>query len=401
MKDNINVVFAHDHIFYKDNNEKIYSKTSLKQSAWDRYLNCFDNLRVIARMKYIGKGEDKNKLSLSSRKGVTFYKLPSISGFQNLIKNYGKAYNEAEKIIKDSDGVIARLPSEIGSLAIKIAKKHNKPYAIESVACAWDGLWNYGNIQGKIYAPISYLRTRKQISDCKNVIYVTEKFLQRRYPNKHYNTNCSNVELICDLQNEDVLKNRLEKLGKNDGDFKIGLIGNLSTKSKGIDIAIKAMKEITKKNSSYKLHIVGGGDQKYYKELISNLNLNEYVILEGTIPSGEKIYEWLDTLDIYIQPSFQEGLPRATIEAMSRGCFCIVSNAGGLPELINERYIHKKGNYEQLANLVMKYSINLDDINEQAKINYYKAREYNKEILEKKRSEFWSDFKNTIIRDSN
>lgn len=397
MKKDKNVVFAHDHIFYKDESTGyVYSKTSLKQSAWDRYLNCFDTVKVVSRMQLIDDSIDKSKLSLSSRKGIEYYPVPSISGAKNLMKNYFSAYKKIEEIINNSAGVIARLPSEIGSLAIDIAKKNNKPYAIEVVACAWDGLWNYGNLQGKIYAPVSYLRTRKQIANCKNVIYVTKEFLQKRYPNNNYNVNCSNVELICDLQSDKVLQQRLEKIRKNNHNVKVGLIGNLNTKSKGIDIAIKAMKEIVKTNPNINLHIVGGGEQSHYKELINELNLDDNVKLEGTIPSGQKIYEWLDTVDIYIQPSFQEGLPRATIEAMSRGCLCISSTAGGLPELLEEKLIHKKGDFKSLANLIIKYSNDYEEQKIQAKRNFYEARKYNKEKLENERYIFWSNFKNTL-----
>lgn len=399
MEKNKNVVFAHDHMFFKDNETgEMYSKTSLKQSAWDRYLTCFKSVRVVSRMKYIDETIDKSKLSLSSREGVEYYTIPSISGIKNLLANYRKAWNEVEAVIMKSDCIIARLPSEIGSLAIDIARKNNIPYAIEVVACPWDGLWNYGSIQGKIYAPISYIRTKSQVSKCKYVIYVTEEFLQRRYPNKNYNTNCSNVELICDLDNEDVLLKRLENIEKNNDNIKLGLIGNLDIKSKGVDIAIKAIAKVKKSYPNVQLSIVGAGDQNKYRQLISDLSLEGIVRLEGTIPSGQKIYEWLDTVDIYLQPSFQEGLPRATIEAMSRGCMCIGSTAGGLPELLDHKLIHKKGDYRTLAKLIMKYAEDKDEKSMQAKQNFYRARNYHKEKLEEKRKEFWSAFENSDIK---
>lgn len=393
------VVFAHDHIFYKDKNSIYYSKGSLKENVWDRYLNCFDNVEVIARVKELKSTDDIKKISKSSRAEINFNELKSISGLKSLIKNYKYDYKLAENIIVNSDGVIARLPSEIGNLAIRLAIKHNKPYAIEVVGCAWDGLWNYGGIQGKIYAPISYLNTRYKVSKSNNTIYVTNKFLQKRYPNKNYCESCSNVELLS-KPDDSIIENRLKRIEINRS-INIGLIGSLTTKAKGIDVAIKAMRLVCKYNKDAKLYIVGAGDQDKYNNMIIEYNLQDNVILMGTLESGNKIYEWLDSIDIYIQPSYQEGLPRATIEAMSRGCTVIGSNAGGIPELIPQEFIHKKGDYKKLSELINTYTDNITKRKEMAQINYNESKKYNKRILDEKRYNFWRLFRDNVIDHNN
>ncbi len=393
------VVFAHDHIFYKDNNN-IYSRGGLKSSAWERYLRVFDEVHVVARMRVINEGINNLKLTKSNRERVYFHDIDSISGVKNLIINYNNAYSKLEMIIKEADGVIARLPSEIGNLAIKIAQKNNIPYAVEMVACAWDGLWNYGSLQGKIYAPISYFITRNKTKSSKFVSYVTKSFLQKRYPCKNYVNSCSNVELNSDENENVIIERRIEKISSSlDEKIKIGLIGSLTTKAKGIDIAIMAIKELLKKNDNVELYILGGGDKTYYENLIKIQNLNKNVFFMGTLSSGEEVYNWLDSIDLYIQPSYQEGLPRATIEAMSRGCLCIGSNAGGIPELIDKKFIHKKGKYKELSQLIEKY---MNDINvraNQANINIEKAKKYKKVILEEEREKFWNEFKKYIINE--
>ena len=50
----------------------------------------------------------------------------------------------------------------------------------------------------------------------------------------------------------------------------------------------------------------------------------------------DKVFEWLDTIDLYVQPSLTEGMPRAAIEAMSRGCPVVVSDVGGLKNLVDK-----------------------------------------------------------------
>ena len=60
----------------------------------------------------------------------------------------------------------------------------------------------------------------------------------------------------------------------------------------------------------------------------------------------------LDTCDIYVQPSLQEGLPRALIEAMSRGCPCIGARTAGIPELLPEECLTPRGSAGAIAGAV-------------------------------------------------
>ena len=60
----------------------------------------------------------------------------------------------------------------------------------------------------------------------------------------------------------------------------------------------------------------------------------------------------MDQVDIYIQPSLTEGLPRGLLEAMSRGCPAIASRVGGIPELLGNSCLHRPGDAEGLARLL-------------------------------------------------
>ena len=71
------------------------------------------------------------------------------------------------------------------------------------------------------------------------------------------------------------------------------------------------------------------------KVRLKKYGVEDDVQFMGVMPH-EKVFEWMDNLDIYIQPSDQEGLPRALIEAMSRACPAIGSTTAGIPELLSE-----------------------------------------------------------------
>jgi hypothetical protein len=41
----------------------------------------------------------------------------------------------------------------------------NKKLVVEVVGCAWDSLWNYGNLKAKMYAPILTYRMKKAVKN--------------------------------------------------------------------------------------------------------------------------------------------------------------------------------------------------------------------------------------------
>lgn len=81
------------------------------------------------------------------------------------------------------------------------------------------------------------------------------------------------------------------------------------------------------------LHIGGNGESDRIKSLIEDYNVGDFVISEGFV-KGEKKIEDLNWADVFILPSYNEGLPIAILEAMSYGMPIISTNVGGIPEVV-------------------------------------------------------------------
>lgn len=383
--------FFHDvPLFYKE--KEVYS-IGFGYEVWQRYLKVFDYLVVVARSSGT-KNFDTTKLKKSSGDNVSFVKVPNFKSIRTLYK-YFAARKIIEEEVKKAEAIIVR-NSTIGNIAVKYAIKYQKPYAYEIVGCPWGALWNYGNIQGKILAPFAYLRTKKIAKNSKFTLYVTEQFLQKRYPTKGYSKGCSDVFLP--IIEEKVLINRIEKIKKMDLDkkIKIGMIGALTSQYKGFDLAIKSIKELNNKYNNIELHILGGGDASKWRKLAKKEKILDKVFFDGTLPSGYPVFEWIDNIDIFIQPSKQEGLPRALLEAMSRGCPAVGSKTGGIPELLDERFIHKKGNYKDLTKKIIFLISNKELMIEQAKKNFETSKNYSKDVLDEKRTGFWKEFRKYV-----
>ncbi|MEZ8698462.1 glycosyltransferase family 4 protein [Vibrio lentus] len=371
-------VFIHDHIF-KECNGKFYSEGKLTLTTWQRYLDHIDNLIVIGRSEHIDESS-VNEYSLSSSESIVFKCVKSIKPIDRLLTS--KIDSFLESIIIDCDFVICRLPSFLGIRAFYMAKKLNKKTVIELVGCPYDALKFHGSIVGKILAPIERLKLRKVIKRSDDIIYVTNEFLQQRYPTSGNTIGISNVEL---MPSQFKYKNR-----KGEDNFKIGFIGSLNAKYKGLHDLIKAISKLN--NTSIELHVLGSGDNQKYIDLAESFQMSKQLHFHKPIKGGERVLEWLSQYDLYVQPSHTEGLPRALIEAMSIGLPCIGSRVGGIPELLPETALFEAKNCNELSYKIGLYVNSSQLRQQQSDINRKIAKGYYFDILAAKRTKFMESF---------
>ncbi|MDP5274714.1 glycosyltransferase family 4 protein [Chengkuizengella axinellae] len=387
------LLFAHDHIFYKFHGD-YYSNGSFPKDVLLRYTSIFDKVHFISRQQVVNK--QTNKMSLSTTENVEFINIPNFKSIKKVHKIF-----EARKIIKSevekADCVIAR-SSSIGSIAVEYAKKTNKPYVIEVVACPWDALWNYGRITGKMLAPFSYYKLKKIVKNAPYVLYVTNQFLQNRYPTNGMNISCSNVKI--DIFEDQVFKDRLEKINSFSITNKIvfGTAAAVNVKFKGQQYVIEALSRLSKQGYDVEYQLAGNGDHTYLRSIAQKLGIEDKLVFLGAVPH-HKIFSWMDNIDVYIQPSKQEGLPRAVLEAMSRACPVIGSNAGGIPELVDKEYIFSKGSVNDLVIKMIDLLTDKEEMSGQARTNFNTSKKYNQQELDIRRSYFLSKFKQDTMKE--
>lgn len=375
-----NVLFVHDHYFVTWG-DQVYSD-KLPYSTWQRYLDAFDSVTVFARQS-VSRVEPES-LSLSSGPNVNFAFAPSLSSVGMFVRNRRQQRDRLRRILECHDRVIVRLPSEYGLLAASIAKTLGKPYLVEVVGSAWDAYWNYGHPNAKAYAPVAEFRMRSAVAAAPMAIYVSQFFLQRRYPPARgaVVAAISNVELPAapDL----VAEARQKKIESLSGDrpFIVGLIGSLKTRYKGVHTAIEAMGKFSERNSRpIQLRVLGGGPTAEYAEVALKTAPHLDIRFDGLLPSGDPVFKWLDAVDLYVQPSYQEGVPRALIEAMSRGCPALASSAGGIPELLPAQCLFAPGDSAAMARLMLAAVDDRAWMKAQASRNFEEAKKYNRDKL--------------------
>ncbi len=107
-------------------------------------------------------------------------------------------------------------------------------------------------------------------------------------------------------------------------------------KRKGQDILIKAIAELKKKNIIYHINFVGDGDEKSnYKKLAKQLKVSEQIIFSRYV-ERERMKDQYQNADLFVLPSYNEGMSNALLEAMACGLSVIVTDVGGTEELVED-----------------------------------------------------------------
>lgn len=378
-------------------NGTFYVDGNFNNEVWKRYNSYCNDLTVILRKtnenydeSELNKKFNKIDLNLLNLKLVDDVYTPKKNFFNFMLKRRIK--KEIEKEVKKADKVIIRsIGNFYTNTALKYCKKYKKSYLIEVTGFAFKTLWYHGFL-GKIVALPRELKLRKSIKNAPFALYVSTEALQNSYPCNGETCGCSDVELE-DIKDE-IINERISKINSLNENKKIilGTAAFLDVKFKGQENVIKAL-SMLKKNGidKFEYQLIGAGSGK---ELIKNAK--KYDILEnvkiiGTLKHDE-VFKWLDKIDIYVHPSYQEGLCRSIVEAMSRGCPVICSDVGGNYELIDKEYTYNKKSINELANILKL--VNKEQLEAQAKINFNKAKKFQKDILDVKRDNFYKMFIN-------
>ena len=389
-------LFCYDGPLYKDENDNYYDSI-LNDQMFQRYFKVADKLDLVIRTRAISSNEGAKKMGRISNPNISVIECPNLSSVGGLLKNRKQAEKIIEKSIKDAELIFVRVPSVIGNLSIDIAKKLNKKYLVEVVGCPWDAYWNY-SLKGKMVAPFATLMMKNRVKNAPFVLYVTSDFLQSRYPTKGKSINCSNVELA--PVDENVLNNRIKKISDYSSKtiYTIGTAAGLDVLYKGQQYVIQALAELKKEGiTNIEYQLIGGGTGAYLLETAKKLGVEGQIKIIGQMPH-EDVFTWLDNLDIYAQPSRQEGLPRSVIEAMSRALPCIGAKTAGIPELLSNECIFSNSLNEvsEICKILKQMISSSQEMGKQAKRNYEESKKYARSILINRRTRFFCEYRSAV-----
>ena len=141
----------------------------------------------------------------------------------------------------------------------------------------------------------------------------------------------------------------------------LGLIGD----RKGIFDVIEVINQNRHAFADKMELIIGGnGETDKLQQLIEKYRIGKIIRFVGWVQQETKI-RYLQDSDVYILPSYSEGLPVSVLEAMAYGKPVISTNVGGIPEIVKHKengFLIQPGNLAEIHQSMQYFMDNPRDI---------------------------------------
>lgn len=175
-------------------------------------------------------------------------------------------------------------------------------------------------------------------------------------------------------------------------DFVITFVGRI-VKDKGINELIEAFINLSKKYNNLKLLLVG--DYEEHLNPIKNENKILIDSLDSIITVGfqNDIRDFLSITDLFVLPSYREGLPNSLIEAGSFGIPLLATNINGCNEIIDDGVtgiLVEKKSAKKLEEAIDKL------LEDKELYNSIKLKVRDRIIEKYEQKYFWNELKNEI-----
>ena len=381
----------------------VWSQAGMARSFWERYLEVFDTVRIVARAARVQQVSE-GWLPVNGR-NILFQGVPDFCGPWQCLKRYPALRAAIRSATPAHGAVILR----VGSLIANIMESHlhprNYPYALEVVGDPYE-VFAPGVVDHPLRPFFRWHFSRHLRRQCLRAIgvaYVTKRVLQERYPAQRISTSVSDVDLPLDALLGDVHLTHysnveLDPAGiaecfrkpKRHGPHQLVTVGSLAQLYKGTDVLIEAVARCVRAGVDLTAVIVGDG--KYRPDLMAQaerIGMASRIRFPGQVTAGEPVRHILDAADLFVLPSRTEGLPRALIEAMARALPCIGSDVGGIPELLDASELVPVGDPAALAAKIQEVLRDPLRMETMSRRNLIGAQEYLDSVLAKRRQHFY------------
>ena len=245
---------------------------------------------------------------------------------------------------------------------INLAKRFDKKVILHEHAADFVEFYNQAKDKSEII---------DTINKCDKLIVLSESW-------KNYfisiGVDSNRIAVLNNIVSPPVIK----PITRTDNKLHLLYMGEISNRKGAFDLlnAINTEKEYFR--SKLKLRMGGNEVDGNIKEFIRTNNLENIVSYEGWI-AGEHKTECLNWADVYILPSYNEGLPIAILEAMSYSHPVISTPVGGIPEVISNYkngILVTPGNHTEIANAIKYYIDNNEEIKLQGKNGYKIVKDF-------------------------
>jgi glycosyltransferase involved in cell wall biosynthesis len=131
---------------------------------------------------------------------------------------------------------------------------------------------------------------------------------------------------------------------------------------KGLDILAKSLRILIESGFNVEWWCVGRGEsEQALKVLTESLGMSECVRFIGYVSHGAELFELYRRADIFVLPSFHEGIPNVILEAMAHSMPIVATDVGSVCQVIRngvEGVLTPPGEPKSLAEAILRLANN-------------------------------------------
>ena len=392
------LVTLEDHL-WRSADGCIYGHGPTGYSIWSELLDSFEEVVLLARVG------NCNDLHIRENKvegpGISVRELPDYFGPWNYLLTLPALRSRVRAAVAQCDAHLLRVPGLVGRLAWQEVRRVRKPYAAEVMSDPSDTL-----SPGTMSSPFRSLYRAVATQDLKVIcgeafatLYWSGGTMRQRYPpaNNAYTCVAPRIFLSGGYASSAYMAERFRRADLGNGLSKpgavarrIGFIGSLAQLYKGPDVILRAAALCRSRGREFEIVMIGDGRYaEQMKALACRLGIDDRTQFIPRLPFGKAVFDFLDTVDLFVMPSRAEGLPRALVEAMARGCPCIASSVGGIPELLAADDLVPPNDPEALARKIMEVTADPERMKAMSTRNLSRAKEFDPAVLRNMRLAFY------------
>lgn len=369
----------------------VWSTPAFSMPLWNRYLQMFDHVFVVARVTKTDSPIAEAMAPIEDNR-VSFIDLPYYVGPKEYLKQRKQIDSVLESLVHPGDAYLCRVPGRIGSMAVKHLRQKHIPYGLEVVGDPWESMSSQAikHMLSPVFQIHGYWSLRRLTRHAATALYVTTQTLQRKYPVAKgvFSTGASNV-----IIRQQDLSDKPHYYTEGTNPVRILAAGTLAQLYKAPDIVVKAIAEVLSKGYNVSLTWLGGGQYKEPMErLAQSLGIDKNVIFKGAV-SHDEVRREMECADLFVHASRAEGLPRALIEAMAKGLPAIGTTVAGIPELLDNIALIPANSVRKLSHKIIQFISTPELMQKQAARNLAEAAKYHEDILQQRRLSFYEELK--------
>lgn len=370
---------------------KYWCPTIYEYSFFERYLQVFDSIVVVSRVKHADYDEVAGFLRCDGP-SMTVAELPDMHGAADYFKKLISFLACARASTAHVDCAVVRLPSIPASAVLRYIKRKRIKHALEIVVDPEDAYADHA------FASRYFSRLlRKQCREADGVSYVTGEYLQRKYPSsvrlfgedgRHFESSYSTIRL-----SDDYFGEARTFTGKSSFTI-IHTANNMNNDVKGHEVLLQAAAIALEKGFDIRVRFVGDGTlRKHFEESAEKLGLKNRTVFVGRLSSADAVRDELLRADLLVFPTKAEGLPRTIIEAMAVGLPCISTPVAGIPELLEPEDMIGPTDVEGFADRIMALISDPEQMEQKSVRNIQKAKAYSDTLLQERRNAFYRNLR--------